>query len=571
MATPPRDQVFISYSHKDEAWKKRLVEQLRVLELEGQFTVWEDRQIAGGDDWLPAIEQALNDARAAVLLISASFLTSKFIRSVEVPRLLQRRQSEGMRVIPLIVKDCPWQKVAWLSPINCRPTDGKPLTSLRAHQKDTALADLATELADLLKISGNSPHSGPAAEHTDLNLPPSGRLLIGRDAELARLDAAWADPGTHVFSIVAWGGTGKTALVNHWWGYMAADRWRGAQRVFGWTFYSQGAGDDRAASSDQFIDRALRFFGDPQPESGSPWDKGDRLAVLIRKYKTLLILDGLEPLQHPPGFQEGRLKDPAMQTLLRGLDAANPGLCVVTTREAVADLAAHCTSTAQILNLERLSPESGVKVLKELGVDGPPEELLKAVEDVKGHALALNLLGKYLYQAYHGDVRRRSEVRLWEADEGQDGHARKVMAAYESWFGDGPELSILYLLGLFDRAADGASLAALRREPAIPGLTDVLVGLSQTKWNVAVAHLREAGLVESNPRAADTLDAHPLMREHFGRRLEERFPAAWRAGHGRLYEHLRDTTPEFPNTLEAMLPLFAALVHGCLSGRHKEA
>ena len=40
--------------------------------------------------------------------------------------------------------------------------------------------------------------------------------------------------------------------------------------------------------------------------------------------------------------------------------------------------------------------------------------------------------------------------------------------------GDGPELAILRLLGLFDRPADGASLAALREPPPIPGLTEAL-------------------------------------------------------------------------------------------------
>ena len=40
----------------------------------------------------------------AVLLISADFLTSPFILDQEVPQLLQRRQEQGIRVIPLIVR-----------------------------------------------------------------------------------------------------------------------------------------------------------------------------------------------------------------------------------------------------------------------------------------------------------------------------------------------------------------------------------------------------------------------------------------------------------------------------------
>ncbi len=76
--------VFISYSHQDETWKDQLVRQLRVLEIEGDLSVWDDRKIAAGDAWRAEIAAAMEHARAAVLLISADFLTSEFIRDTEV-------------------------------------------------------------------------------------------------------------------------------------------------------------------------------------------------------------------------------------------------------------------------------------------------------------------------------------------------------------------------------------------------------------------------------------------------------------------------------------------------------
>ena len=71
--------IFISYSHVDEEWKNRLVKQLNVLASEEHFKVWDDRLIAAGDNWYPAIEAAINTASVAILLISADFLTSSFI------------------------------------------------------------------------------------------------------------------------------------------------------------------------------------------------------------------------------------------------------------------------------------------------------------------------------------------------------------------------------------------------------------------------------------------------------------------------------------------------------------
>ena len=144
-------RVFISYSHKDEPWKERLHTHLKVLEQQNLLAVWEDRQIAVGNDWYPEIEQALNSAQVAILLISANFLSSKFILGEEVPRLLKRRKEEGLLVIPLILSPCAWQAVPWLASIQGRPKDNKPLSGLDKNKKEQCLADLAMEILDLLK------------------------------------------------------------------------------------------------------------------------------------------------------------------------------------------------------------------------------------------------------------------------------------------------------------------------------------------------------------------------------------------------------------------------------------
>jgi hypothetical protein len=136
-------------------------------------------------------------------------------------------------------------------------------------------------------------------------LPVTSGELFGREEELGWLDACWRD-GVHVATIVAFGGVGKTALVNRWLAKVRDDRWRGAERVYGWSFYSQGT--DRGGSSDEFFAAALKWFGDNEPPPTSPWEKGERLAVLVRRARAILVLDGVEPLQWGPGVQAGRLR-----------------------------------------------------------------------------------------------------------------------------------------------------------------------------------------------------------------------------------------------------------------------
>ena len=78
-------KIFSSYSHKDEDWKDRLVTQLGVLQKQSALEIWDDRRIQGGKEWLPEIENALQSANLAILLISPTFLTSNFIMEKEVP------------------------------------------------------------------------------------------------------------------------------------------------------------------------------------------------------------------------------------------------------------------------------------------------------------------------------------------------------------------------------------------------------------------------------------------------------------------------------------------------------
>src|SRR5262249_49794806 len=286
-----------------------------------------------------------------------------------------------------------------------------------------------------------------------------------------------------------------STLVNHWLQGMAAENYRSAELIFGWSFYRQGT-TGKTSSADEVIDAALSWFGDPDPRVGTAWEKGERLAKLVAHRRTLLVLDGLEPIQNPPGPQEGRLREPSLQALLRELAAFNRGLCVITTRTAVADIADHERSSALRRDLEQLSSDAGAKLLQALGVKGDEAELRSASDEFRGHCLALTLLGGYLTDAYNGDIYFRKEVSARLADDVRQGtHARKVMESYQTWFGEGPELAILRMLGLFDRPVDEKAIVALLKLPAIRDLTESLVNLSPIERRMILARLRREKLL----------------------------------------------------------------------------
>ena len=84
---------------------------------------------------------------------------------------------------------------------------------------------------------------------------------MASEKQLEILDNAWEELHTKIVSFVAWGGVGKSALINAWLNNMEAHNYKGAERVYGWSFYSQGTKERGQASADEFFNDAFKWFG----------------------------------------------------------------------------------------------------------------------------------------------------------------------------------------------------------------------------------------------------------------------------------------------------------------------
>ncbi|HEX6902906.1 MAG TPA: hypothetical protein VF789_24535 [Thermoanaerobaculia bacterium] len=443
--------------------------------------------------------------------------------------------------------------------------------------------------------------TNPSIKWTD-ELRIYGEGFVGRQEELLELDGAWVE-GVRIFVLYAEGGAGKTRVVVEFLRRMRDKGWPGVGRVFVHSFYSQGSDERRNASSELFFEQALAYFGYKGEPITSADEKGRMLARLLVEHHGLLILDGLEPLQHPPLHAErGRLKDPGITRLLLSL-ASTPynkalGQCLITSRQPVIELHERTGVTVVQQSLDHLHRDDGAELLRQFQVVGPNEELRQVSDEFHGHAYSLMLLGSFLKNATdHHDIRRRREVLLLEEDTEHSSHARKMFAAYVRHLGeDSPEVVVLRLLGFFDRAAERQLLDVLRAreavvyewpeegepakkrprskciEDALSELVTPLLDLSQTQWLRVLNRLRDLRLIDfTGPGTSPAVDAHPLLRECFAEQVRTQFSVAWQAGHRRLFEHLSGTTPYWPEGIEGLQPLYQAVAHGCLAGLHKRA
>ena len=143
-------KVFISYSHKDGQWLERLRVHLKPVEREGIIDLWDDTKIAVGVQWRDAIRNALETARAAVLLISADFLASNFIAEHELPTLLAQAKAGGTTIIPVILSPSLFDNTA-LGAFQSVNASSDPIIDMPRSKQEQVFVQVAQTIMERFK------------------------------------------------------------------------------------------------------------------------------------------------------------------------------------------------------------------------------------------------------------------------------------------------------------------------------------------------------------------------------------------------------------------------------------
>ena len=595
-AQDTRLRLLVLFAEKDRKFADELDGQLAAVGGDFRVVLWDAGTEPLPEEKRSQLVELIKAAPVVVCLLSPNYLKSVLQQDLSIPDLLERRRESAdqpLLVLPIVVRAVAINAMRWLKQARCFPEDKTPVRSKSQDDRDAIFARLVEYIDEkredpafrMVPPVPTWPALSPSAVRIE-RLPRTEEGPLGRDADLERLDGLWAQGECNVVALVAAGGVGKTALVNRWVEDLQRENFRGATRVFAWSFYSQGTGE-RVTAADLFIDDALRWFGDRGAASGdlSAWEKGRRLAAAIQKEKTLLLLDGLEPLQGSHGFEKGEISDPALRTLLRDLARENPGLVVISTRESIAGLVGPGFLQE---NLEHVSPEAVRALFRRADIKGTDEEYDHVGEAFGFHALAIHLLIPYLRECPGRHVAFAHRIPDLEGVSEEDGkHPRRVMEFQATQLEGTPELNLLHVLGLFDRIATKKEIAYLKAMSIVAGLNDKLRFQTDKEWEQTVSRLRGLNLlsppshhdydvtgeliVVKDLRRVGSLDAHPHVRTHFGERLHDLNETAWKEGHRTLYRCLAAVTPQFPDTMQEMAPLYQAVSHGCQAGLHQEA
>ncbi len=508
--------IFVSYSHLDESWKDRLLRHFKVFEQQGlAVSAWHDRKIPGGGDWDAEIRRAMAEADAAVLLVSTDFLGSEFINEVEVPFLLDRREREGLPVIPVVVLPCNWKMVPWLKKLNLRPRDAAPISAGTEHEIELAFAAIAEEAFRFVAEPSKLP-LGPGRSTTRADwhlvhpygMPPN---FTGRLAERNRL-SDWLEQkdGPALLILRALGGFGKTALGWHWLSHdVDPTRW---PRVVWWGFYDE-------SSFDEFLCETLGYLGVDAQGLGAR-EGVRRLVGVLQRSNVLLVLDGFERTlrvfagmdaayrgdveEKRPGEGDTDCVSMAAEIFLRDL-AALPGLMcrvLLTTRlrprileTRVGELLGGC----QEVELTELGPADAVKFFRAEGVRGTRAEIEAACSQYGFHPLSLRLLAGLILK----DLRHPGEVQVAQRLDVSGDLIHRRHHVLEQSYASLPieERRLL------------SRIACFRGSVRYEALVAAAGGIPEREVEAASRDLIERGLLHRDERDGH-FDLHPIVRRY---------------------------------------------------------
>jgi hypothetical protein len=186
-----KDQVFISYSHKDKKWLVELEMHLKPYLRKGTISSWSDRQIEPGSQWFAEIQSALAKSKIALLLVTPSFLNSDFICEHELGPLLKKAEEGGVKIFWISVSTSSYEQTD-LKKYQAIHDPTKPLAEMSKPKRDRAWVEICKTI--LKQSNATAEQSAPDAAGQLLS--PSGRIPPSSSSQPA---LEWRDTLGHTY------------------------------------------------------------------------------------------------------------------------------------------------------------------------------------------------------------------------------------------------------------------------------------------------------------------------------------------------------------------------------------
>lgn len=390
---------------------------------------------------------------------------------------------------------------------------------------------------------------------------------VRRPGMLKKLSGLVARETVRITLVRAFGGFGKTSLVEQW------QQENGRSPTF--SFYTDGQSD---ASS--LIIEFERFIVLCAGIDWEDWDKElhgahkARLLLEALKDRSLtIVLDGMEVVQCGPGDSKatGHIRDVFLRNTLQGLcEAKTSTKLIITSRLPLPDLKVCKGNQFEELPLPGLTPEEGIELLKLLGVSGQDKDLARLVDEHEGYPLSLQLIGSLISEAYEGDLTKSammSESLLLPTDNKYREKAWRILSHYETSVlaAKSDLLLVLQLASSFSRQPSIESIRAVAR-----AMREEFSHLAENEMllHSAASSLLRLRLINGS---VASFTIHPLVSEFFMRRLSTTNHELYIRFQSAICDlYLDKPEQEFAETVQDARDLSTAIYHGVRAGREFE-
>lgn len=128
-------KVFISYSRKDSRYLQELHSHLDYYAYNDIVSYWDDTKIRPGSLWMDELQQALDAAEMAILLVSPDFLASDFILREELPQIVNAARQSTIALFSVILRPCLFSD-SDLAPFQTVNPPSQPLSNMSRGKRD---------------------------------------------------------------------------------------------------------------------------------------------------------------------------------------------------------------------------------------------------------------------------------------------------------------------------------------------------------------------------------------------------------------------------------------------------
>jgi hypothetical protein len=140
-----RHLTFLCYAYQDRVFRDKFLTHLAPFKRNAVISEWSDKEIKPGKPWKKEIQKALEQAQAAVLLVSPEFIASDFIHENELPPLLAAAKSDELTILWVPISYSSYTETP-IAEYQAASDPSQPLKSMTPAEQDRIWVEICAKL-----------------------------------------------------------------------------------------------------------------------------------------------------------------------------------------------------------------------------------------------------------------------------------------------------------------------------------------------------------------------------------------------------------------------------------------